>query len=261
MNRDVPRLLEQAKPKNFAEMGARIAAWQQAGRGQPSFGNQYSYHNFICERPERLWLIVPFLEHAEVALRLNGQPVTPMWDSPSNSAFADITDLVRYGAENRLELRAGEMAPDALLGPYLLYPEEASTSQVLAGPRRAERRVVYTRPPGPAPRPRYRPGAAPRVTEAKMMSNVTLTAKAELRATLDLPPERIQRVMYFESGFPWMGQHPLRYDRDGRYWSAQVTPGDRARIQENEYVYVWAEATDGLRSEYYPVRVNWDFLP
>jgi hypothetical protein len=262
IHRDVARLLEQARPDNFAVMGAKIASWQQAGRtGQPSFQNQYSYHNFICERPERLWLIVPFLERTEVALRLNGQVVAPMWDRPSTSAFADVTDLVRYGAENRLELRLGEMAADAFLGPYLLYPEEAASNQVMAGPGSAERQTVYRRTLGPALRARYRPGAGPRVTEAGMTAHVTLTAKAELRVKLDLPPERIQRVMYFESGFPWMGQHPLRYSREGRYWTAEVTPGDRARIQENEYIYVWAEGTDGLRSEYYPVRAGWDFLP
>jgi len=45
--------------------------------------------------------------------------------------------------------------------------------------------------------------------EAKMMNNVTLREAAELRVTLDLPPEKIRRVMFFESGFTWMGQHGL----------------------------------------------------
>ncbi len=40
-----------------------------------------------------------------------------------------------------------------------------------------------------------------------------------------------------------------------------VTPGNRAAIQENEAIYVWAEGGDGLRSDYHPVKVGWDFRP
>jgi hypothetical protein len=35
--------------------------------------------------------------------------------------------------------------------------------------------------------------------------------------------------------------------------------GNRTTIQENDGVYVWAEGADGLRSDYYPVKVGWDF--
>jgi hypothetical protein len=112
----------------------------------------------------------------------------------------------------------------------------------------------------PAPQPRYRKGEGPKVIEAKMMDNVTLREGAELRVKLDQPPEKIRRVMFFESGFQWMGQHNLGYKTEAKCWTAVVTPGKRAFIQENEYIYVWAEGTDGLRSEYYPVKIDWDFV-
>ena len=92
-----------------------------------------------------------------------------------------------------------------------------------------------------------------------MTGNVSPRVGAKLRVKLDLPPEKIRRVMFFESGFNWMGQHPLGYDGGSQCWTAMVSPGRRAWIQENEYIYVWAEGTDGLRSEYYPVKVGWDF--
>ena len=56
-----------------------------------------------------------------------------------------------------------------------------------------------------------------------------------------------------------MGQHALGYNPAAQCWTGQVTPGNRATIQENEYIYVWAEGTDGLRGDYYPVKVAWDF--
>ena len=64
--------------------------------------------------------------------------------------------------------------------------------------------------------------------------------------------------MFFESGFKWMGQHGLGYDKEAECWTARLEPGNRAAIQENEYIYV-AEGADGLRSDYHPVKVGWDF--
>ena len=42
-------------------------------------------------------------------------------------------------------------------------------------------------------------------------------------------------------------------------WIADIVPGDRWRIQESENVFVWAVGIDGLYSEFYPVKVGWDF--
>ncbi|MHB8972466.1 MAG: hypothetical protein ACYC3X_21310 [Pirellulaceae bacterium] len=100
-----------------------------------------------------------------------------------------------------------------------------------------------------------------RVNNLMLGNTVFLQAPAALRVTINLPPEQIKHVMYFESGFGWMGQHPLEYDRDLLCWTAMVQPGPRASIQENEAIYVWATGSDGLRSEYYPVKVGWDFTP
>jgi hypothetical protein len=257
LNADVRQLLEKARPGNFAEMDARIAAWQMPeSRRNPS----YSYHNFICERPAQLWLIIPFLTPTGVEVTLNGEKIDKLrWDDPSSSAFADLTDRVKYGEENSITLFIKGMAPNRFMGPFLLYPEEAATDRVLPTPGPRDNPVRCTRALVPAPQPRYRKGEGPKVIEAKMMDNVTLREAAELRVKLDLPPEKIGRVMFFESGFGWMGQHSLGYSPAFQCWTGMVTPGNRAAIQENDYIYVWAEGADGLRSEYYPVKVGWDF--
>ena len=194
-------------------------------------------------------------------LTLNGEKVdTLRWDDPSSSAYADLTDRVKYGEENRITLRIRGMASNRFMGPFLLYPEEAATDRVLRTPGPTDNSVRYTRALVPSPPLRYRRGEGPKVIEATMMGRVTLKDGAELRVKLEGPPEKIRRVMYFESGFPWMGQHGLGYSPAGRCWTAVVSPGNRAAIQENEDIYVWAEGTDGLRSEYYPVKVGWDFV-
>jgi hypothetical protein len=253
LNGDVPQLLEGAKPKNFAEMDGKIAAWQATRGGG-------GYHNFICERPSRLWLIVPVRTPARVEVTLNGAKVDPLrWDAPSSSAFADLTDLVNYGGENRITLSINGLPADGFMGPFLLYPAEAGTDRVLPKPADADQPVVYKQSLAPALPTRYRENAGPKVIEAKMMENVTLREAAELRVTLDLPPDQIKRVMFFESGFGWMGQHGLGYNNEAQCWTALVAPGNRAAIQENACIYVWAEGKDGLRSDYHPVKVGWDF--
>jgi hypothetical protein len=258
LNAGVRQLLEKARPKNFEDMDAKIARWQMP---ESKRNASYSYHNFIGERPSQLWLIIPFLKRAEVEVNFNGHKMsTVLWDSASSCAFADVTELAQYGAANRLELFIKEMAPNAFMGPFLLYPEEAVTNQLLPTPHKFERRVVYDRPLVSAPSTRYRKGAVPTVTEARMLEHVTLTDPAMLRVKLDLPPEKVRRVMFFESGFGWMGQHPLAYSPSGQCWTGHISPGNRAAIQENEFIYVWAESSDGLRSEYTPVKVGWDFM-
>jgi hypothetical protein len=251
---DVRRLLEKAKPKNYSEMDAKIGDWQSNGR------DSYSYHNFICERPSRLWLIIPFLTATGVEVALNGEKVEPLsWEKPSGSTFADVTNRVKYGEGNSITLSIKGMAPNRFMGPFLLYPEEAATDRVLPTACPTDNPVRYTQALVPAPQPRYRKGGGPKVIEANMMGNVTLGKGSELWVKLDLPPEKIMRVMFFESGFGWMGQHGLGYNPASQCWTGNVNPGNRARIQENDYIYVWAEGADGLRSEYYPVKVGWEF--
>jgi len=257
LNADVRQLLEKARPKNFAEMDAMIAGWQ---RPESKRNPSYSYHNFICEQPSRLWLIVPFLTPTGVEVVLNDEKVSALgWDAPSSSAFAELTDRVKYGEENSITLFIKGMAPNRFMGPFLLYPEEAATDRVLPTPGQADNAILYTRALVPVSPPRYRKGEGPKLVEAKMMGNVTLRQGAELRVKVDLPHEKLRRVMFFESGFEWMGQHSLGYSKEAQCWTGGVTPGNRAFIQENEYIYVWAEGADGLRSDYYPVKVGWDF--
>ncbi len=254
----LPQRLEKARPKNFAEMDAKIAQWQEPENQKKV---SYSYHNFVGARPGRLWLIVPFLRPTDVSVTLNDQPVPSVrWDKPSNSAYVDVTNLVSYGSENRLELFIPTLKANSFMGPFFQYPDEADTSKILPAPQSPELHVIYKGPLVPALPPRYCSAEGPAVLEGEMMSNVTLSREAELRVKVNLSPEKIRRVMFFESGFSWMGQHALKYNKELQCWTARIKGGDRARIQENEDVYVWVEDKAGLRSEYFPVKVGWDFI-
>jgi len=251
-------LLEKARPRNFAEMGRKIAGWQASGQ------DSYSYHNFTCCRPDRLWLIVPFTLQrvGDVKVTINSKdPGTLMkHDRHGHSFYVDVTDLVNYGADNKIAISMRSLEANEFMGPFLMYPEEGAATRVLPGPSRPSRPVVYTRSLIPRGPPRYGKGAKrPVVTEARVTGNVTLGKGTQLRVKIDLPPDVAHEVKYTESGFPWMGIHDLAYNKDLRCWTAEVVPGNRASIQESEYIYVWAVGRDGLQSDYYPVKVGWDF--
>lgn len=265
--------LERAKPTNFAEMGAKIASWQASQE------TSYSYHNFMGSRPERLWLVIPFTLQkagvltfaADFALRVavNGRDVGDALklDANGNSFYVDVTELVHYGlaaaANNTIQLDLRNLGQNEFMGPFLLYPSELLSAEWATEPTtpgEVEGGVVYTRsliPPGP---PRYRKrGAPPKITHASVTGNVTLTRSTQLHVHIDQPPEALQQVLYTHSGFPWMGIIALAYDPALACWVAEVKPGARAAIQENELIYVWAVGRDGLHSDYYPVKVGWDF--
>ncbi|MDR2674171.1 MAG: hypothetical protein LBC18_04705 [Opitutaceae bacterium] len=116
LNRQLPQLLERARPKNHAGMAGRIAGWQKRDdKGRP-LKRDYSYHNFIGSRPDRLWLVLPFLARTDAEVTLNGRRVASlMRNDPSNSIFADVTDLAGYGTENRLEIFCKALAPDSFI--------------------------------------------------------------------------------------------------------------------------------------------------
>ncbi|HUT23193.1 MAG TPA: hypothetical protein VM492_02495, partial [Sumerlaeia bacterium] len=187
IQKDVARLLEEAKPKNHAEMSERIAAWQVS----PDF--QYSYHNFVCARPDRLWLIVPFTHRNVEDLRVsvNGKNLAESLrlERYGHSFYVDITDVVKYGDDNQIALSMKNLAKREFMGPFLLYPDEGRTEQVESHPAAAPlESVVYTRTlilPGP---PRYVKGAKrPAITEAETTGNVTLTTATQVRVKIDLP--------------------------------------------------------------------------
>jgi len=255
----VAKLLARARPANFKEMGAKVESWYKAGN-RP---NDLSYHNFIGCRPERLWLIVPTYRRTDCKIALNGQAVTNrMVDRASDWIHADITDLVKYGAENRGELHFGDMIGNNFMGPFLIYPEEESTTRVLPETQKGPPPVVYTKPLDPTPPPRYRKGAGPVVQSARMLGKVRIFGRgrnAAVEVKLADYPKGIRKVMFFESGFGWMGRHPLGYNAKTKTWRGNVSPGHRSRIQENEFIYIWAEGKDGLRGEYFPLKVDWSF--
>ncbi len=259
LNPQVPELLAQAKPSNFNEMGKVVESWYRAGN-EP---RDLSYHNFIGCRPERLWLIIPTYRPTEVNIILNGRPVAnQMVDLASDWIHADISDLVNHGENNQIELLFPEMSENNFMGPFLIYPEEGNTTEITPVPGEVLKPIVYTQPLDPTPPLRYKKGADPRVEEVKMLGNVRIKGEdrdAVVEVKIADYPKGISRVMYFQSGFPWMGQHALDYDTITKTWHAPVSPGPRWRIQENEFIYIWAEGNDGLRSEYFPVRVDWDF--
>lgn len=270
---DVPALLEQARPRNWEEMDARIALRQ--GSGDVS----YSYHNFVGSRPHRLWLVIPFTLQKPNAERfaadfslqaaVNGVALGAALrqDPNGNSFYADITDLLRFGAapegDNTVELALRHLPPNEFMGPYLLYPPEPPTDRVLAGEAAdisADPPVVYTRGLlDPLP-PRWGPGA-PQIVRACVAGNVTLTEPTELQVWVDRPPAALRQVLYTHSGFPWMGKVPLAHDPVRGCWVGEITPGARAAIQESEYLHVWAVGSEGLYSDYCPVKVGWEFRP
>jgi hypothetical protein len=254
----VAKLLAGAKPANFEEMGAKVESWYKAGN-KP---NDLSYHNFIGCRPERLWLIVPVYRRSGCRITLNGKVVTnQMIDRASDWIHADITDLVTFGADNSIELHLPNTAVNNFMGPFLIYPEEPSTTRISPEPQKTPAPVVYTKPLDPTPPLRYRKDVGPVVLAAKMLGKVKIVGnrRAEFEVKLADYPAGIKKVMFFESGFGWMGQHGIGYDGRAKVWRGTVTPGSRWRIQEHEFIYIWAEGKDGLRSEYYPLKVDWNF--
>ena len=237
LNENVRRLLENARPKNFAEMDSKIAAWQTSG------DVSYSYHNFTCCRPNRLWLVVPFTLQrvGELRIAVNARDAGGLLrrDRYGHAFYLDVTDLVDFGKENEIRLSARDLEANEFLGPFLMYPDEGLTAEVLPAASPPETPVVFAGSLVPPPPRRYaKDSRRPVIVEAVASRNVTLNRPTQLRVRVDLPPEKLQAVKFSESGFPWMGIGSLAYDRELNCWVAKSTarlpsgdPGERARLR------------------------------
>tara|TARA_Y100001970_G_C14068270_1_gene767931 strand:- start:706 stop:1149 length:444 start_codon:yes stop_codon:yes gene_type:complete len=146
------------------------------------------------------------------------------------------------------------------MGPYLIYPEEEWTNKILSKPQNTYNPVVYTKSLIPMRSPRYLKGkSGPLITNARVVDNVSEGRNTQIEVSLDLPPDKINSVTYSHSGFPWMGKVSFKYNHEKKLWVADIIPGERWKIQESEYIYVWAVGKNGLYSEFYPVKIGWDF--
>jgi len=256
MRKDIPVLLDKARAKNYAEIDAKVGEWEKS----------YKYHNYACCRPWRLWLVIPFAlhEYPDIKIYINGKDCTDLLkkDYCRHSLFLDATDLLKYGDDNEVIISMRNLVANDFMGPFLMYPEEPNTVETLS--RSApldENRVVFSGSliqPNP---PRFLTGSkAPEITQAYAVGKVTLSKPTKLVAKVNLPSDQIQSVMFTESGFPWMSIGRMSYDKSLDCWTADLVPGDRGKIQENEFVYVWAEAKNGLHSDYKPVKIGWSFV-
>jgi hypothetical protein len=211
-----------------------------------------------------LWLVVPFTLQrvGELRIAVNARDAAGILrhDRHGHAFYLDVTDLVEFGQENEIRLAARDLEANEFLGPFLMYPDEGLTAEVLPAASPPETPVVFAGSLVPPPPRRYAKDARrPVIVEAVASRNVTLNRPTQLRVRVDLPPEQLREVKFSESGFPWMGIGSLAYDRELNCWVAKLSPGPRAAIQESEYVYVWAIGSDGLWSDFCPVRIGWDF--
>ena len=274
INREVPHLLEKAKPYNYKEISSKVFSWQKSQE------YSYTYHNFTSSRPERLWLIIPFSfrclgqDHFNKAINHEHQKVRNLKviinskdvggliqnDNISHTYFVDITDLIEYGNDNTILLSMDDLGKNEFMGPFLVYPQEQIINKVLSKPEKQYKPVTYTKSLVKAGKPRYLKGkSGPIIMDASVTENVSPGKVSQLEVRLNLSPDKIESVTYSHSGFPWMGKVSLEYNDDKKMWIADIVPGDRWRIQESENVFVWAVGIDGLYSEFYPVKVGWDF--
>ena len=153
-----------------------------------------------------------------------------------------------------------DLGKNEFMGPFLVYPQEQIINKVLSKPEKQYKPVTYTKSLVKAGKPRYLKGkSGPIMMDASVTENVSPGKVSQLEVRLNLSPDKIESVTYSHSGFPWMGKVSLEYNDDKKMWIADIVPGDRWRIQESENVFVWAVGIDGLYSEFYPVKVGWDF--
>jgi hypothetical protein len=251
----IQTILAAAAPRNLAEIAPLVDRWRT---------DHQLPQSFVWARPDRLWLVLPFADSGRVRsveLRVNGAgvPVTGFSVAGARIAwYADLTDAVKWNADNELTLRLQGVQANQFLGPYLDYPPASPTRKLDTPEKLSRGRVVYDRTideetPG---RVVAIGGTAPRIHSAKMDPPFVGSGRPiTFIATVDLPPERLRGV-YLSAG--WVGSDvPLRYDPRTKSWRFECPSPRRYPILDGDRAVIWAIGKDGAVSQSQTIPVKW----
>lgn len=228
--------------------------------------------NYAWAQPHRLHLMLPFAypDHVRgLRAELNRQPVAlklvESWHDGIQARilyFADVTDQVRWDAENQLVLHIDGMDADSFLGARLDFPEGSLTAQVSAC---APLEMPVSSHPLGMPRPLRLPASGSRkpVVESAWVVDGIIEENHPyvLCASVNLPHDQLEGVyasaqisIDAHSGPSLRSDQRLEYDPETGLWKRALLPGSRRLlIFDGKDIHVWAVAADGVVSE--PVRV------
>lgn len=241
----IKTLLVDATPKNLAEVTPLIPKWEQA----------YPYP-FCWARPDRLWLIVPFIDAEqvdEVRVTINDAEAVMRCVTIQDTKviyYTDITDNVNWGKDNLLRLTLHGLGENQFMGPYLDYPDQGLESTS---------RVVFDRPIDPDMPVRWDPSrVAPRIVSLHITPDpVPVGETFTVIATVDTPPEKLQGV-YLSIGLAGIDLK-MSYDETIGAWISRL-PSSTSRVDlitDAPYCYAWPVSADGLVGKSSKAPVNW----
>lgn len=233
--------------------------------------------NFAWAQAHRLHLTLPFAElnHVEgLKARLNDQELAlelvDGWHDDVQTkilCFADITDNVKWEAENTLVVYADWMPENSFMGARLEYPEGNLTSEVCPDAQGPEALVSY----GPIGIPRQlrapaKIGKRPVVEAAWIVDGIIHENRPyTLCASVNLPEAEIEGVYAsaqisidpYSRGSLRADQR-LIFDPVTGLWKRDLLPGSRRLlIIDGKDIHVWAVSKDGTVSVPFRVSVDW----
>ncbi|MCE5327145.1 MAG: hypothetical protein LLG01_12110 [Planctomycetaceae bacterium] len=246
---EIRDLLAAARPANLDEFVELIPKWKK----------DYPSDNYAWARPDRLWLVLPFVDAdkaAPASLRVNGKEVpveTHAW-LRKYIYYADLTDAVAWGRRNEIGLEFASLAADQFLGPYLDYPpapgHEIDSCVIYDAPLDAS--MPQRTLTGPADTHRRPVVCDLQIDPPYLCEGV----ETKFSVSVDLPPEELEGVYL---SYP-VHDAAMTYDASCGRWVIPVGGLGRAwLIMDVPSYHVWAVAKSGLVSEPISIPLEWRF--
>ncbi len=246
----IRQTLSAAQPRNLPELVPLIEQWREP----------YYHDSFAWARPDRLWLMVPLVDSERVksiTLLVNGRPVPVQLYCPYRPAmhYADVTDQIRWGQDNVLQLELVGLAANQFLGPYLDYPPVPGEDPA------SQSSVIYDHPLDPEMPVRIRLSSAaekpPVVRSVKMVPGFLCEhQQVRFEAVVDLPPEELAGVFISN----WWSDCGMKFDAATGRWMFDLNCIPRSGlIMDVPSYHVWAVAKNGLVGEARKIDLHWRF--
>ncbi len=231
-------------------------------------------NEFLWTRPDRLFATICFEdigEDSDVSLSINGnkivlkrQTVPAHGYNPPHTVgyYADISESVCFGQENRLILEVDIKEQTQFYGIQLYYPEGKQTGivsgakgEVYAIPAQKPEKTMAETADGRKPEilnAWLREGAVEEYREFTLVADVNLPYE-DIEGVYCSNPINIDdsKMTLMTDGF-------LEYDFGKKVWIKRFYMGSRQfLIVDEQYLYVWAVTKDGRTSEARKVELHW----
>ena len=255
----IKEILEKSKPENSVEIEALIPEWTNKEKIELP-------HNFKWATPYRILFVMPLINANMInnaVIKFNGE-ITELdcfiLQGVKIIYYSDITEIIKFDQYNEVTLILDGIGENQFLGPYLDYPAEEKTADLLCSKTNTQNKLIYDKIIPEKlliPKEPYSSQFELRIKYAEMIPDTvpyeggTIT----VRAKTDTDAEYLNGIYFANGAMPH--EVKLQYNNIDDLWECEIFISRRTtNIIDSPYGYLWIVDKNGNIGDTFAFEMN-----